>query len=155
MKIDLTEYDPIAPTWCIVNHLPLTFYGVKTSPGAVVAASGECAIWSYDPHDFGPMYFCTIGGGKRLQLASGYHISGIRIKDAVTAYEFIVDAVDKDCGVAVAGPEMGLCYGYDSGDDFDDRKIFGIGRWGPAFNGEYTWEQFCEHLGHFGNNEGF
>ena len=152
---DSTEYDPIAPTWCIVNHLLLTYAGVETTLGAIVAASGECAIWSYDPHDIGPMYFSTIGGGERLQQVCGYHIVGIRTDDPDQAFDFISTAIDQGCGVAVAGPEMGLCYGYESGGTRGERKIRGIGRWGPAFNGEYTWEQFSEHVGRFGNNEGF
>ncbi len=41
-----TVYDPTAPTWCIVNDLLLASAGAGTSLGAVVAASGECAMWS-------------------------------------------------------------------------------------------------------------
>jgi hypothetical protein len=71
------------------------------------------------------------------------------------AYVFITEAIDSGCGVAVAGPEMGLCYGYESAYALEKRKIYGIGRWGPAFNGEYTWDKFCQHVARFGNNEGF
>lgn len=152
---DTTIYDPIAPTWCIVNHLLLKFASAQVSLGAVVAASGECAIWSYDPHDIGPMYFSTIGGDQRLRQVCGYRIEGIRTDNPVEAYNFITRAIDQGCGVAVAGPEMGLCYGYESGGTLEERRIYGIGRWGPAFNGEFTWDKFSEHVGHFGNNEGF
>jgi hypothetical protein len=74
-------YEPIAPTWCIVNHLLLKTAGFDVPLGAVVAASGECGIWSYDPRSFGPMYFSTIGGGERLQQVCGYRIVGIRTDD--------------------------------------------------------------------------
>ena len=150
-----TVYNPVAPTWCIVNHLLLTFAGVETTLGAVVAASGECAICSYDPHDIGSMYFSTIGGGERLQQVCGYRIVGMRTDDPDEAYDFISTAIDKGCGVAVAGPEMGISYGFETGNSLVERKVYGVGRWGPAFDGEYFWEQFCEHVGHFGNNEGF
>jgi hypothetical protein len=148
-----TIYDPAAPTWCIVNHLLLKSAGTNLPLGAVVAASGECAIWSYDPQSIAPMYFSTIGSDQRLLQISGYQTIGIRTDDPAKAFEFIAFAIDKGVGVAVAGPEMGLCCGYES--DNTQRKVYGIGRWGPAFDGEYTREQFSEHVQHFGNNEGF
>ena len=122
---EITEYEPIAPTWCIVNDLLLKFAGAGTSLGAIVAASGECAIWSYDPHDIGPMYFSTIGGGERLQQVCGYRIVGIRTDKANEAYDFIKSAIDKGRGVAIAGPEMGICYGYEPGDSPEERRVSG------------------------------
>jgi hypothetical protein len=80
---------------------------------------------------------------------------GIRTNNAEEAFQFIKKGIDQGKGVSVAGPEMGLCYGYEDGQQLGERKIYGIAKWGPGFNGEYSWEEFKHYVGIFGNNEGF
>jgi hypothetical protein len=149
-------FEPVAPSWCIVHYLLLKHEGTSNIQlGAIVAASAECSLFSYDPKSNTPMYFNTIGADKRLVLVSGYAIHGIRTDQAEEAFQFIKKGIDAGKGISVAGPEMGLCYGYEDGQRPDERKIYGIADWGPGFNGEYSWEEFTGYVKIFGNNEGF
>ena len=150
------DFPTIPPTWCAVNYLLLKHAGVVDLPlGAVAAASGEAAVFSYNPHDFAPMYFGTIGGSERLQRATGYRNEGVRTKDAKEAFAFIKATIDGGKGVGVAGPEMGICYGYEDPGTQEERTVFGIANWGPGFEGAYTWEKLVAYANDFGMNEGF
>ena len=153
---DREDFPAIPPTWCVVNYFLLKHAGLTDlHMGAVTAASGEVAIFSYNPHDFAPMYFGTIGGSDRLQQATGYRNEGIRTADAEEAFAFIKSTIDAGKGVAMAGPEMGLCYGYEDPDKPEARTVSGVANWGPGFDGTYTWEKFAAYVGDWGMNEGF
>jgi len=58
------------------------------------------------------MYFSSIGGDQRLETCTGYGVKGLRTTDAEEAFAFICEGIDAGKGVFVAGPEVGLCYGY-------------------------------------------
>jgi len=123
--------------------------------GAATAASGEVSIFSYDRDSFEPMYYGTIGVGERFKIFTGYSVKGLRSADADEAFSFICEGIDAGQGVFVAGPEIGLCYGYEDPGSVEERKVYGVSNWGPAFDGTYSWERFSEHVRAFGNAEGF
>jgi len=101
------------------------------------------------------MYFSTIGGDQRLKRCTGYGVKGLRTTDAEEAFLLIREGIDAHAGVFVSGPEVGLCYGYSDSDRVEDREIYGISNWGPAFHGTYSWARFSKHVEAFGDAEGF
>lgn len=153
---EIQEFNPIAPSWCIVNYLLLRNEGENKIPmGAVVAASAECSIFSYKREGIDPMYFSTIGGNERLRISSGYLVKGIRTENAEEAFQFIKKGIDMGKGVFVSGPEIAVCYGYEDNSEKKQRKVMGITKWGPGLNGILSWDQFTRFVEMFGNNEGF
>lgn len=150
------EFDPIAPSWCIVHYLLLQHDGASHIPlGAVVAASATCSLFSYDPNSVAPMYFNTIGATKRMEKVTGYTVDNVRTVEEEDAFQFIKKGIDVGKGIFVSGPEMGLCYGYEEKDDGTDRTLFGFADWGPGFNGKFSWDKFTRFTQAFGENEGF
>lgn len=148
--------DPLPPTWPLVYDLLIEYDSPgRSNLGAIVAASGEAAIFSYARDSVAPMYYSTVGADKRLKTLTGYDIRGVRTTDAEEAFSFIRQAVDASKGVAVAGLEIGLCYGYEDPGPPEARMVYGFADWGPAFNGTYSWTRFSEHVKAFGNAEGF
>jgi hypothetical protein len=148
--------DPIPPTWPLVYHLMIEHDSPGNSDiGAAVAASGEASIFSYARDSIAPMYFSTIGGGQRLKRCTGYGVKGLRTTDAEEAFSLIREGIDAGTGVFVAGPEAGLCYGYGDHGRVEEREVYGISNWGPAFHGTYSWARFSEHVEAFGDAEGF
>ena len=147
--------EPVPPTWALVHHLMIEHQSPgKHNLGAAVAASGEASIFSYARNSVAPMYFSTIGGDQRLKTCTGCSVKGLRTTDAEAAFAFIREGIDAGTGVFVAGPEMGLCYGYDDPGDAGARKIYGVSNWGPAFDGTYTWAKFSEYIEAHGDAEG-
>ena len=147
--------DPLPPTWPLVYHLMIA----NDSPdldtlGAAVAASGETSIFSYARESIEPMYYSTIGSDERQKISTGYGEKGLRTPDAEEAFSFIREGVDAGRGVYVAGPESGLCYGYSDTGRVEEREVYGVSNWGPAFDGTYSWAKFSEHIAAFGNAEG-
>jgi hypothetical protein len=122
--------------------------------GAVVAASGEASIFSYARDSIAPMYFSTIGGEKRLKTCTGYGVNSLRTTDAEEAFSLIREGIDAGTGVFVAGPEVGICYGYSDPGRVEEREVYGISDWGPAFHGTYSWARFSRHMEAFGDAEG-
>lgn len=55
----------------------------------------------------------------------------------------------------MAGPEAGLCYGYQDPGPVEEREVYGFTNWGPAFHGTYSWDRFSKHAEVFGMAEGF
>ena len=107
------EVDPIPPTWALVFHLITTHDSPEDAgPGAAVAASGEASLFSYSRKSIAPMYFSTIGGHARLKLCTGYAATALRTTDPEEAFRVVREGIDSGSGVFVAGPEVGLCYGY-------------------------------------------
>ena len=148
--------DPVPPTWALVSHLLLEHDVPGDGDlGAVVAASGEASIFSYARDSIAPMYFSTIGGDERLRICTGYSMKRLRTTNAEEAFAFIREGIDGGKGVFVAGPEVGLCYGYDDPGDLQERSAYGFSNWGPAFNGTYSWDEFSQHVEAFGDAEGF
>jgi hypothetical protein len=148
--------DPMPPTWPLLYHLMIAnnSQGLD-SLGAAVAASGEVSLFSYARDSIEPMYYSTIGGDQRLKTCTGYGENGLRTADAEEAFSFIREGVDAGSGVYVPGPEAGLCYGYSDANRVEEREVYGISNWGPAFDGTYSWTKFSEHVAAFGNAEGF
>jgi len=148
--------DPIPPTWPLVYYLIIEHDSLGDGDlGAAVAASGEASIFSYARDSVAPMYFSTIGGGQRLKTCMGYEVKGLRTTDAEEAFSFIREGLDSGSGVFVAGPEIGLCYGYNDSGAVQEREVYGISNWGPAFDGTYSWDKFSKHVETFGDAEGF
>ncbi|MFC2084667.1 hypothetical protein ACFLS9_06395 [Bacteroidota bacterium] len=58
-------------------------------------------------------------------------------------------------GIFVAGPEVGLCYGYNDSDNIEKREIYGFTNWGSAFHRTYSWARFKKHVEAFGEAEDF
>ena len=148
--------DPVPPSWPLVYYLMIE----HDSPGdgdlgAAVAASGEASIFSYARDSIAPMYFSTIGGSQRLKTCTGYDVRSLRTTDAEAAFSFIREGIDTGSGVFVAGPEIGLCYGYNDPGAVQEREVYGFSNWGPAFNGTYSWDKFSKHVEEFGEAEGF
>lgn len=147
---------PCPPSWPLVYHLLIMHDSPqKSNLGAVVAASGEASIFSYDRDSIAPMYFSTIGGGERLKISTGYGLKGLRTTDAEEAFALIREGIDASHGIFVAGPEAGLCYGYKDPGLIEEREVYGFTNWGPAFNGTYSWTRFSRHVEKFGKAEGF
>lgn len=147
--------EPIAPSWCIVNYLLLKNKNeYNVSLGAVVAASGECSIFSFNRKSIEPMYFNTIGGSDRLKIITGYNTVGIQTTDTEVAFQFIKKGIDDGKGIFISGPEIAVCYGYHDNPDRNKRKVMGFTRWGPGLNGTVPWELFTQFIQMFGKNEG-
>ena len=146
--------NPEMPSWCMVNYLLLKYLGCKIHPGAVVAASAECSLFSYTRDSISPIYFNTIGGDKRLELITGYSIDSIRTDDAEEAFQFIKNGIDSSKGIFISGPEISICYGYENHRNINNRILHGIAYWGPGLYGEFSWEKFSHYIKMFGNNEG-
>jgi len=127
----------------------------RSNLGAVVAASGEASIFSYAQDSIEPMYFGTIGGNERLKICTGYGVKSLRTTDAEIAFTFIREGIDAGHGIFIAGPEIGLCYGYKDTGIIEEREAYGFTNWGPAFNGIYSWTRFSKHVEVFGEAEGF
>ena len=150
------EIDPTPPSWPLVYHLLIAHdSGTDSLMGAVVASSAEASIFSYARDSIAPMYFCTIGGAKRLKVSTGYGVKELRTTDAEEAFSLIREGIDAGTGVFVAGPEVGLCYGYNDPGREKKREVYGYTNWGPAFNGTYSWARFSRHVEAFGDAEGF
>lgn len=148
--------DPIPPTWPLVYHIMIMHDSPENSNlGAAVAASGEASIFSYARDSIEPMYFSTIGGSRRLKMCTGYEVRSLRTTDAEEAFSLIRDGIDTGAGVFVAGPEVGLCYGYNDPGCVEEREVYGFSNWGPAFHGTYSWARFSKHVEIFGDAEGF
>jgi len=148
--------DPVPPTWPLVYYLMIEHDSPGNgSLGATVAASGEASIFSYARDSIAPMYFCTIGGGQRLKTCTGYDVKSLRTTNAEEAFSFTREGIDAGSGVFVAGPEIGLCYGYDDPGAVQEREVYGVSNWGPAFDGTYSWDKFEKHVEAFGDAEGF
>ena len=148
--------EPIPPTWALVHYLIIE----DSSPGhgnlgAIVAASGETSIFSYARDSIEPMYYSTIQANQRLKTFTGYSAKGLRTTDEEEGFSFLREGIDAGKGIFVAGPEMGLCYGYEDPGNAEGRKVYGISNWGPAFNGTYSWAKFSDHVKAFGDAEGF
>ena len=155
---DLAEKDinPVPPSWPLVYYLIMEHKSPRDDNlGAAVAASGEAAIFSYARKSIAPMYFCTIGGAQRLKICTGYGAKTLRTTEAEEAFSFLREGIDAGSGVFVAGPEIGLCYGYGDPGAIEKREVYGISNWGPAFDGTYSWEKFSKHVESFGDAEGF
>ena len=155
---DLAEVpvDPIPPTWALVFYLMITHDSAEDAgPGAAVAASGEASLFSYDRKSIAPMYLSTIGGNERLKVCTGYAVTSVRTTDPEEAFRFVRDGIDSGGGVFVAGPEIGLCYGYSDPGAVRKRVVYGVSNWGPAFSGRYSWSRFRKHVQAFGDAEGF
>lgn len=148
------EINPEMPSWCMVNYLLLKDSGFNIHPGAVVAASSECTLFSYARESISPMYFSTIGGDERLELITGYSIKSIRTTDAEIAFQFIKNGIDSNKGIFISGPEISICYGYEDDQNINNRIIHGIAYWGPGLYGEFSWDKFSYFIKKFGNNEG-
>lgn len=148
--------EPVPPTWPLVYYLIMEHNSPGNGDlGAAVAASGEASIFSYARDSIAPMYFSTIGGSQRLKICTGYDAKSVRTTDAEEAFSFISDGIDSGSGVFVAGPEIGLCYGYNDPGSVQEREVYGISNWGPAFDGAHSWDKFSEHVKSFGDAEGF
>lgn len=145
---------PWIPSWCMVNYLLLKDSGCDVHPGAVVAASAECNLFSYARDSISPMYYNTIGGDKRFELTTGYSLDGIRTDNAENAFQFIKKNIDSGKGVFLSGPEISICYGYEDNQNIYNRIVYGIAHWGPGLDGEFPWERFVRFIKLFGNNEG-
>jgi len=147
--------DPLPPTWGLVYHLLLANEtDLVNTLGAAVAATGEASIFSYARNSFEPMYYSTIGFDRRLKECTGYHTKDTEA-DPEKLFAFIRECIDAGKGVYMAGPESGLCYGYEDAGTVEDRVVYGVSNWGPAFNGAYTWSKFAEHVESFRHSEGF
>ncbi|MBN1274583.1 MAG: hypothetical protein JXB26_20160 [Candidatus Aminicenantes bacterium] len=150
------DIEPCPPSWPLVYHFLITHDSPqKSNLGAVVAASAEVSIFSYARNSIAPMYFSTIGGGERLKICTGHGAKGLRTTDAEEAFAFIQEGIDAGHGIFVAGPEAGLCYGYNDPGSVEQREIYGFTNWGPAFHGIYSWAKFSKHVETFGDAEGF
>lgn len=148
------EIKPEMPSWCMVYYLLLKYSGCNIHPGAVVAASSECTLFSYARESITSMYFNTIGGDRRLELISGYSINGIRTDNAEEAFQFIKKGIDSNKGIFISGPEISICYGYEDDQTVNNRILYGIAKWGPGLYGEFSWDKFSHFIKMFGNNEG-
>ncbi len=149
------EIAPCPPSWPLVFHLLITHESLGHSNlGAAVAASGEAAIFSYERDSIEPLYFNTIGGHARLKICTGYETKNLRTNNAEKAFTFIKEGIDTGHGLFIAGPEIGLCYGYEYSGSIDKREIYGFSNWGPAFHGTYSWTRFSKHVEVFGQAEG-
>jgi hypothetical protein len=154
-KVDANqEINPEMPSWCMVNYLLLKDSGCNIHPGAVVAASAECTLFSYTRESISPMYFNTIGGDKRFELISGYSINSIRTDNVEKAFQFIKNGIDSSKGIFISGPEISICYGYEDDQNINNRILHGIAHWGPGLYGEFSWDKFSHFIKMFGNNEG-
>jgi hypothetical protein len=150
------DIEPCPPSWPLVYHLIIMYDSPENSNlGAVVAASGEASIFSYARDSIAPLYFSTIGGDQRLKICTGYSVKGLRTTDAEKAFALICEGIDAGKGIFVAGPEVGLCYGYNDPGSVEKREIYGFTNWGPAFHGTYSWDRFSKHVEVFGQAEGF
>jgi hypothetical protein len=148
--------EPIPPSWPLVHYLLIEHDSPGSSDlGATVAASGEAAIFSYARDSVAPMYFSTIGGWQRLKTCTGYGGKSLRTTDTKEAFSLIREGIDAGAGVFVAGPEAGLCYGYNDPGGVEERELYGFSSWGPAFHGTYSWARFSSHVEAFGDAEGF
>jgi len=147
--------EPIPPSWPLVYFLLIKHLSPENSNlGAAVAASGEAAIFSYARDSIAPMYFCTVGGDKRLKSCTGYDAKILRTTDAEEAFSLLREGIDTGSGVFVAGPEAGLCYGYADPGPAEQREVYGFSNWGPAFAGTFTWARFVKYINAFGDAEG-
>jgi hypothetical protein len=150
------EINPLPPSWALVFYLLIKNDSSENANlGATVAASGEASIFSYSRDSIEPMYYCTIGGSQRLKVCTGYEIKCLRTTDAEKAFSFLRDGIDTGQGIFMAGPEVGLCYGYDDPGKSEDRTTYGFTNWGPAFTGNVSWDRFLKYVEMFGEAEGF
>ena len=150
------DIEPIPPTWPLVHYVMIENDSPKHGNlGAVVAASGEASIFSYARDSIEPMYYSTIHANQRLKTFTGCSAKVLRTTDEEEAFSFICEGIDAGKGVFVAGPEMGLCYGYEDPGNAEGRRVYGISNWGPAFDGIYSLTKFSEHVKAFGDAEGF
>ncbi|MFP4112885.1 MAG: hypothetical protein ACLFUA_00825 [Spirochaetales bacterium] len=149
--------DPIPPSWPHVYYLLISHSArAGADLGAIVAASGETLVFSYGKESIEPMYCCTVGGTERLVTLTGYRASELRTSDPEEAFGFIRAAVDAGRGLFVAGPEAGLCYGYEDGGEPLERIVHGASpSGGPAINGAVPWEPFSRFVRAFGEAEGY
>jgi len=155
-KLASREITPAPPSWPLVFHLLISNNSPNSSSlGASVAASGEASIFSYARNSIEPMYFSTIGGIQRLKEFTGYEVKNLRSTDAEEVFAFIKEAVDSGSGLFAAGPEAGLCYGYDDPGPAEKREVYGFSNWGPALNGTVPWQTFIKYAAAFGDTEGF
>ena len=156
LSLAARDIEPSPPSWAIVNFLLIkNNFPASGNLGAVVAASAEATIFSYNRDSIEPMYFCTIGGEQRLKLCTGFNVKGLRTTDSEKAFSHIREGIDAGQGLFMAGPEIGLCYGYDDPGSVEKRQVYGFTNWGPAFNGALSWQHFIKYVETFGEAEGF
>lgn len=150
------EMEPLPPSWALVLYLLINNDSSESANlGATVAASGEASIFSYSRDSIEPMYYSTIGGYQRLKICTGYDIKSLRSTDAEEVFSFICNGINAGQGILMAGPEIGLCYGYDDPGKVEKRKVYGYTNWGPALTGDVSWARFLKYVEMFGEAEGF